>query len=503
MKLKPQSLKVTPSKTIYANQDALDAILRNDFVAFIEKVCETLNGEGTFKPNWHIEILAYVLLRTIAPPEERRTRLALHLPPRHLKSIIISIAWPAWVLGREPNMRIVCVSHTADLSADLHRKFRMIIESDWYQRVFPETVAFVKKNTETEFETGKSGGRLAISVGASITGRGGDMIIIDDPMKAEHAYNELEEAKIRTFFDQSLSTRLNNKKTGVIILTMQRLSPGDLGAHVADDSAWKCYSFPAIAEETMRFESADRKISYRRVKGEALHAEHEDIPEFEELKRRLGTEGFLAQYQQAPIPRGGGMILWEWFNRYDRLPPRGEWELSFHSWDCAASIEEAADFSVWQHWVYAEERFYLVDMLRRKMRYPDTKRCCFEFIDRDDPDHVLIEFASTGLALGPEVYQRYPLREQKRRVPLIKPRLSKEDRVAFVSPLIEAGRVLLPRQASFLPAFEAEMRAFPEGDHDDQVDAMSQALWYFKVAYENRTKDFWKPLSREARRQAL
>lgn len=469
------------SKRPRTSARTFDALLRKDFVAFIEKVFQTVSSADDYLANWHVEAMAGAL-------EQCRTgatkRLGIFLPPRYLKSIVVSVAFPAWVLAHNPSCRLMVVCHALDLAITLHRQFRQVIESDWFLRAFPHMRGAPRKDTETEYVTHAGGGRMAVSVGGSITGRGGEIIIIDDPMKAEMANSAAEETRVRTWFDQTLSTRLNNKKSGVMILAMQRLSIGDLAAHAVKDH-WTTLSLPAIAQTAERIPLYGG-ASARRRPGDLLHPDREGEAELAHMRAQLGSAGFEAQYQQAPIPLGGGMLRLEWFGRYSALPDRRTWQRILHSWDTAVSDNDGADYSVWQRWIVTAGGIYLAQQIRRRLLYPDLRRLAFRILDQDEADHILIEQAASGLYLSQEVFERFSLRERRRRVPRIVPVRDKVTRAAQVSALIEDGKVFLPENKDFLPEFEAEIRAFPEGAHDDQVDAMTQALAFWQNAILHR-----------------
>jgi len=475
----------------------LEAVLRSDFIAFVEKVFQTVSGADDYAENWHIEAMAHALeLVRIGV----NNRLGIFLPPRHLKSIVVSVAYPAWVLAQEPSCRIMVVSHSLDLAVTLQRQFRQVVESDWYLRLFPHMSRQARKDTETELVTYAGGGRLAVSVGGSITGRGAEIIIVDDPMKAEMANSAAEESKVRTWFDQTLSTRLNNKKSGAMILVMQRLSVGDLAAHAVNDS-WVTLQLPAIAQKIEAIPLYGGGMARRRP-GELLHPERESEAEYDQLRAQLGTAGFNAQYLQAPIPAGGGMLRLEWFRRYRALPDRRTWTRILHSWDTAVEDNDSADYSVWQKWVVAPGGIYLVDQLRHRMLFPELRQTALELIAEDQPDHILIERAASGRFLAQEVWVTLPLRERPKRVPRIVPVRDKISRAAQVSALIERGEVFLPEQGDFLPELEAEIQAFPKARHDDQIDAMTQALgfWQNDIMRQQKARVF---LIHGARREHL
>jgi hypothetical protein len=203
----------------------LEAVLRSDFRAFVQKSFATLSPGQTFTPSWHIEAIAHRL-------ESVRTgeiwRLIINMPPRSLKSITASVAFPAFALGRDPSRRILCVSYSADLAKKHANDFRALLEAPWYRSLFPETRIGPYKNSETEIELTRRGFRLATSVGGTLTGRGGDIIIIDDPLKPDDAHSETERTSANEWYANTLLSRLDDKRTGCIVIVAQRLHMDDL-----------------------------------------------------------------------------------------------------------------------------------------------------------------------------------------------------------------------------------------------------------------------------------
>ena len=310
----------------------LQALLRTNFIAFVEKVFATLAPGQTFVPAWYIEALAYQLER-VRRGEIRR--LIINLPPRSLKSIVISVALPAFLLGLDPKRRIICVSYSADLAKKHSNDFRVIVESPWYRDAFPETrIAY--KNSETEIEFTQRGFRLATSVGGTLTGRGGDLIIVDDPLKPDDAFSDLKRSEVNHFFTNTLLSRLDDKRTGTIVVVMQRLHVDDLtGFLLSSSDEWEVLSLPAIAEIDERIRLLGGRIHLRRA-GEALSSEREPLEVLNNLKRVMGGDAFSAQYQQAPVPPGGAMVKRVWIKRYTELPPASERLRILQSWDTAS-----------------------------------------------------------------------------------------------------------------------------------------------------------------------
>ena len=296
----------------------LDALLRHDLCSFIMKTFGTVDGSRLYKHNWHIELLANYLEKAF---RREIKRLIITLPPRSLKSICASVAFPAFALGHDPSLRIVCASYSADLSGKHARDCRTVMEAMWYRRLFPRTRINRKKNAEDEFETTAKGYRLSTSVGGTLTGRGGNIIIIDDAIKPHDALSETKRLGVNQWFDGTLYSRLDNKQDDVIILIMQRVHEDDLVAHVLENEGWTHLRLPAIADEHERFDLGDGRI-FVRAPGEALHPDYESLETLEKIRNRLGSFFFNAQYQQTPVPVGGNMVRWEWFKNYDEVPAK-------------------------------------------------------------------------------------------------------------------------------------------------------------------------------------
>lgn len=275
---------------------AFQALLRRDFRSFVHKVFLTLSPGQAFVPDWHLSAIAHQLERV------RRgeiKRLIINMQPRSLKSIMASVAFPAFALAHDPTRRIICVSYSGDLAKKHANDFRAVLESPWYQRLFPAT-RIGQKDSEIGIELTERGFRLATSVGGTLTGRGGDTIIIDDPLKPDDAYSEAKRNAANEWFRNTLTSRLDDKRTGAIIIVMQRVHMDDLTGFVqtlSDD--WEVLKLPAIAEIDEDISISDTKV-YHRKAGEALSPEREPLPVLESLKLQLGGDAFSAQYQQEP-----------------------------------------------------------------------------------------------------------------------------------------------------------------------------------------------------------
>ena len=453
----------------------LNAALRQDLSAFIHRTFQTVMPSGVYLHNWHIDAMAWHLEQCF---EGTIKRLIITLPPRNLKSICASVAFPAWVLGRDPSRRIITASYANELAAKHARDCRSVMESDWYKRTFRGARLNPRKNTELEFETTRQGGRFATSLGGALTGRGGNMIIIDDPIKPGEANSDVKREAVKQWFDGTLYSRLDNKKDDVIIIVMQRVHVDDLVGHVlAKGSDWVHLDLPAIAEEPQSIAIGPNLIHDRQI-DEVLHPEREPREVLDQIKADMGSPLFSAQYQQRPVPAEGNLVKWGWFQFYKRRPDAGE---IVQSWDTASKAGELNDYSVCTTWLIVRDDCYLLDVVRERLEFPALRKRIWDMACNQFCAYaVLIEDKGSGTQLIQD------FRHDRRGVyPIgITPESDKVTRMSNQSAMIEAGRVYLPEQAPWLDTFQAEMLAFPNSKHDDQVDSVSQFLGW--VQNKNR-----------------
>jgi len=461
-----------------------EAQLRLDFAAFAQRCFRELNPLGAFAMNWHVEVMAAKLT---AVSQGRTRRLIVNVPPRHLKSLMGSVAFPAWCLGRAPGKQILCVSYAQDLADKLARDCRRIILSDWYQRAFPTRLS-PQRQAVPEFETTAQGCRLATSVGGVLTGRGADLIIIDDPLKPEEALSRAQRQAANEWFDHTLYSRLNDKRQGAIVLIMHRLHEDDLVGHVLAQEDWEVVRFPAFAEadEIWEVETVWGPRRFTRQPGEALHPEREPPAMLEQIRRTIGEYNFAGQYQQAPAPLGGGLVKPAWFRHY--LP--GELPQSFdqivQSWDTASKASELSDFSVCTTWGIGGKNLYLLHVMRRRMEYPELKRVVREQCEAFEANVVLIEDKASGTQLIQELIE-----QGLYAVTRYQPQADKVMRMHAQTAMIENGFVHLPKDAAWLAEYLHELTAFPKGKHDDQVDSTAQMLDWFKRAGQEPPDWMW------------
>lgn len=452
-------------------QRKLEALLRTQFAAFAMKAAQTLDPGTNFLPNWHHEALALALDRVRVGETKR---LVVNLPPRTAKSIYAT-ALCAFIHGHDPSKKIAVLSYSSELAGKLARDYRTIITSDWYRRLFPATRIGADKNTEAEIVLTARGYRLAWSMTGTITGRGADLIIIDDPIKAEDAFSETIRSGVNEAFDGTILSRLDDKQRGAIILLMQRFHPEDLSGHVLAKGGWEHLRLSAIAEADEAIPVGGGRLHFRRA-GEALHPEREPIWVYERAMADIGAMRWSAQYQQNPIPLEGNLIKWAWFERYARVPDPEPYDSIVQSWDTAGKAGATNAYSVCVTFLKRGQKHYLLHVLREKLDYPLLKRKLIAHAAAWNATTILIEAAALGEALIQDL-RADPTAPQP--IAVI-PERDKITRMLAASALIEARCVFIPEAAEWLGEFQTELLQFPHSARMDQVDALSQYLNWAK-----------------------
>ena len=459
------------------DRDAFNQILRTDFRAFARKAFEILNPGTVFQEAWHVDAIAYVLEEMAAG---RRRRQIINMPPRTLKSQICSVAWPAFLLGQNSAARIIVVSYAESLAAQLSQDTRRLMQSELYQTLFPDTA--LERQASLNLTTTKGGTRFATTVGGSLTGLGGDWIIIDDPLNATDAYSEPAREGANRFYQQTLLSRLNNPTQGKILLVMQRLHQYDLTGHLLEKGGFAHLNLQAEAEADDAVPIGQGLLKPVR-RGDLLLPTRLTRESLAEQRRAMGETLFLAQYQQTPVPAEGAMIKRAWLCHADP-PPRTSGRVTL-SLDTATKTDPKNDYSVCTVWLEIGGKHYLIDLWRDRVDFPSLLRKVMDLFARHHADNLLIEDTGSGSALI------QTLRAHGLPAIACKARDSKPARLAGVSNYLEAGLVLLPRSAPWLDVFVAELLGFPGARHDDQVDSLTQYLAWVRDDWSGRFDVFW------------
>jgi predicted phage terminase large subunit-like protein len=454
----------------------LKEMQREDFLSFVDRAWPHISGGELIDPNWHIDALAHRLDRVYSG---RTRRLMVNLPPRNAKSKIVSIIWVAWMLGRNPRLNFVCVSYSNELSAKLARDCLTIMQSAWYRELFPGTI--IARRAAHDFETTRGGGRLATSVTGTLTGRGGDIIILDDVIKPDEANSETVRNSVNDWYRSTLSSRLNNKKTGAIICVMQRLHQYDLCGLLLEAGSWDQLALPAIAEEDAVIPLGRGRVHGRR-RGDILHPARESRETLEEQRAQMGTSAFSAQYQQAPVPALGNVFKAHWLKT---TPPEFRDEDGgeiIQSWDTAIKTADGHSFSVCLTAIVRQRQIYMIDIWRGRLEFPELYKKAVALARLHGARTLLIEDRASGQQLIQTLRS-----EEPHGVPLPiarTPVTDKLSRAEGVSAIVEAGQLSLPAEAHWLGEFKSELLAFPSGRYDDQVDALSQLLEWLRARWQ-------------------
>ena len=432
--------------------------IQNDFMSFVKHVWPD------FVEGRHHQIIANKFNRLA---EGKIKRLIINMPPRHTKSEFASFLLPAWMVGRDPKLKIIQSTHTTELAVRFGRKAKTLMDSEEYKQVF-KTRLREDSQAAGKWETQQGGEYYAAGVGSAITGRGANLLIIDDPHSEQDALNM--QALERAYEWYTSGPRQRLQPGGAIVLVMTRWNTKDLtGALLqaqkeAKADQWEVVEFPAILPS-----------------GKPVWPEYWKLEELEAVKASAGVQKWNAQYMQNPTSEEGAIIKREWWNDWepDYIPTLHH---VIQSYDTAFMKKETADYSAITTWgvFYRNEdsgpQLILLDAVKDRLEFPELRRIALEQYNYWKPESVIVESKASGLPLT------YELR--KMGIPVINYTPSKGNdkhtRVNSVAPLFESGCIWAPKNKEFAQEVIEECAAFPYGDHDDLVDSMTQAVMRFR-----------------------
>jgi predicted phage terminase large subunit-like protein len=472
----------------------LNEMHRRSLYSCYQLVFEIINGYPP-KPAPYLDAIAHQLERVF---RGETRRLINTMPPRHGKSEMTSVAFVAWVLGHAPSTKFMLCSYGLDLSRTNLAKVRQVLEDPRYQAIFPNVHIDPRERRRNAFATTAGGAVMAVSTGGSVTGFGTHIMIIDDLHKADEALTPVGREAAFQFYQNTLVSRFNDPTQGRTIVVGQRLHEDDIVGHLLENAAdWHHINLPAIAHRDEIF-PLSRGQSWLRRRGDVLHPEHMPLAELEERRRESGPVIFSAQYLQDPVAQEGNLLREEHFRRFEVKIQRSDFDKVFQSWDTASSTLPTADWSVCTTWGYLAGRLFLLDILRARLDYWDLKRAVLAMRQKWRPDDVIIEAIGIGKGLCQELN-----RTSGSRYWAWEPAVSKEERLLAQTGQIEEGRVWLPAELPGLDTFLSEMKAFPLGRYDDQVDTLTQVLefimwrWqYAETKYDSRRRPLNKVRTR-------
>lgn len=483
-------------KMILVWEEEMALHYRASFQNFLAFVFETVNPGQKYKHNWHIDMMTEYMG---ACETGELKRLIINMPPRMLKSITCSVAWPAWLLGNNPERRMLCASYAQKLAIKLSVDCRVVIEHPFYRKMFPTTIISSDQNEKGRFVTTARGHRIITSTGSGTVGEGGNFLIADDIHSPADAKSDVIRKGQLDWFDTSFSNRLDDKKTGVIVLVMQRLHGDDLTGHLLE----KGYTRVKIPIEnpgkTISFRRFERKFVYS--SGALLQPEMMGRKEIDHERTTLGEYGFAGQYMQEPVPAGGGILKRPWFRLYpafrDDGSPNPFPRLTFiiDSYDTAFTEKNTGDPTAKSTWGIfngnsdpEEDPLWcmlLLDCWKENLGFPELrKKVMLEYKTLYGPNSkavnlILVEEKGSGKSLLQELkLAKLPIRSYN------PGKADKVSRAHTASPFVEAGRVFVLESENksgtvktwALP-FMKEVTEFPYSqDGDDYTDTLTQCV---------------------------
>jgi predicted phage terminase large subunit-like protein len=458
-----------------AIQDALlTRQAERSFRAYVEQAWSILEPTRPFLPNWHIDLIGEHLEAVTAG---KTTRLLINVPPRYMKSLLVSVLWPTWERIAYPSRRWIFTSYSEALSLKHSLDRRAVLQSDWYQSRWGKIVQLaVDQNVKGEFANTARGAMIATSVGGSITGKGGDRIVIDDPHHPMQAESDIQREAALEYFRLTLSTRLDDRKRGAMVVVMQRLHERDLAARFQElEPVHVCLPAEAETPTEIVFPCSGRIIT--RDTGDILWPDREGRAELAQQKRLLGSAAFAGQYQQRPAPAGGLIFQRDWFQLYKELPSGLE---IAQSWDMAFKDKTDSDYVVGLIAGRRGADIYLIDRVKGQWAFSETCRQVEALVRRyPDAGAILIEDTANGPAIIDALTHRIP------GIIAVSPEGGKLARAQAAQPRVEAGNVYLPNprpygtlipERAWVEDFLHQLTMFPRGMHDDDVDAFTQLL---------------------------
>ena len=447
---------------------------RRSLREFTKAAWPTIEPGSEYTSGWHLDAISDHLEAVI---DGSIKRLIINIPPRHSKSISTAVVLPAWTWATQPSKKFLYASYSASLSIRDSTKCRRLIDSPWYQAHFGDKFHLSgDMNQKSRFENSENGIRLSTSVAGSLTGEGGDCIVLDDVNNVVEADSQKVRQGVIDWWDQAMQTRLNDPRTGAFIVIQQRVNEQDLTGHILANelgNEWDHLVLPARYEigHPTPVRSSLGFTDPRTEEGELLWPERFGEKELSTLERGLGSYAAAGQLQQRPSPKGGGILKASWWVPWERedLP-----EVSYviQSWDTAFETKESSSYSARTTWGVFKHQGYdcliVLDMWYDKVNYPELRKLAQEAHDDWEPDAVLIEKKASGASLIADL--------RMAGVPVLaySPDRDKVARAHASSALLEDGRIYYPKR-KWAEDLISICASFPAAKNDDVVDTCTQA----------------------------
>lgn len=457
----------------------LHYLLGNNLASFVHKAFNHLSPNQRYLHNWHIDAICDYLNATESGEIQR---LIINMPPRFLKSICVSQAWTAYLLGRDPSTQIIVASYSSNLSSQLSVATRELINSSWYKCTFPQLKLSDDLNRQEWFKTTQNGHRYATSVGGTITGFGGDYLILDDPVNPADAMSDTMRESANRWIGSSFLNRANNPKTAKIVCVMQRLHDNDVSGYLEGLGGFDVLKLPVQFEQKTFIETP--KKQYQLDKGEFLHGERLGQKEVDTLLTGMGSYAFGGQYMQNPAPSEGGIVKKAWITPIITKPL--SFDAIYHSWDTASKANAGSDYSALTIWGVYKNHFYLLSSFKKKMEYPELRDTVVKYANIYKPDTILLEDKASGTALAQDLIRNTALP-----IITITPIKDKITRISNVTQLFEGGRVLIDAESDWADDYVYQLTTFPNAVNDDLVDSTSQFLNYVKFKTHDKDEQYF------------
>jgi len=476
--------------------EMLDATCRKNFGAFAQKAFAVVEPGVKFEWNWHLEcISAHLQALYEGKLPDGKKRLCINVPPRSLKSFLSSIAFPAWCIGKEANNKFICTSFNATLAKEMSQKSRHIFESDWYKRVFPNVVIDNKQNEKHNFWTTKRGMYYSSAI-MSVTGRGADFVVLDDPINPKEAVSDTIRNDINATISSTIPTRFNDLRNAKWLMIMQRLHADDPTGHFTGDGRWFNLVLPGVNQTGKTISYSLNGETWEMKPGELLFPKRLTAKVLLELRDDLGEYNYAGQILQEPVPIGGGEFDADWIQTYPQggirpssmnvcilVDPAGGEELNkkkrkLSDWTALMVVGQAPD-----------NNYYLLDIIRDRMNPTDRINMLFVLHRKwnqlcGKPPKVGYE--KYGMMTDTH-YIKQKMGDESYNFPLVElgGRMGKEERIRRLIPDMQNGRWYFPAGMIYVDVegrkfdliqeiYDSEMATFPRARHDDMIDALSR-----------------------------
>lgn len=457
------------------------------FYHFVKRFWHVIEPATAFVPGWHIRAIA---LHLEAVAEFQIMKMIINMPPRHMKSILGCVLFPAWVWLKYPSRRFLYCSYAESLAIRDSVKTRYLIESEEYRSTFqPDWLLRDDQNQRKNFENTLGGARFSAGVGGLLTGMGGDHLFIDDPINAVEANSEPVREHANFWHDTAFSSRYNDPKRHSKVIIMQRLHEKDLTGHILElGDRYDRLILPARynPESENKSKTTLNWNDPRKIKGELLWPERFDERSITDLETDLNRydDNAEAQLQQEPKPRKGGLFPRDHWIEYDAFPEKILEIVQFV--DAAQKPGISNDYSVIATWAKCQNGYYLLDLWRDKTDMPTLEEIVKTYFTKWRPNAVVIEDKSGGSSLI-----QYLLRSTA--IPVIPydpGSRDKELRASAATPTVKAGKCFLPKGMKWVKDFKSEHEKFPKGSNDDMVDTTSMMVdyWGRRIGIEPRIR---------------